>query len=360
MTDVYLHDDASRQLMPNKPTVQVKELHLFSNTSNANGDHHNAQERILLAKKREINNDDDDGTDSDDVRIDNEDNDNKKSTRARKHFKPSSLTAGVSGANPIRSSSSSSSLSNTSESSLTNECNESSDQPPPPPPHSIVQELSMGHDRAHACTNLESTSDADSESLDDDDVNVDDGGRCVFFEAIVKLDSTQLNGSFFFCLSCCRQLATSLDFMQHSQGHSSFRLSDEQEGFLSSGLAVASSRGSKIVAFLMEKRMKAKFLRGYAHDLLVPNEETALCLEKLNKDLKKKQTRAEQEDEENFIEFDHDSEDDDDDDEEEEDERASDRKSNNALLFIDYSIIKFNRIVNILKVYIFVVKKLPH
>jgi hypothetical protein len=127
----------------------------------------------------------------------------------------------------------------------------------------------------------------------------------------------------------------------------------------------------------MEKRMKTKFLNEYAHDLLVANEETAMCLEKLNKNdffskklakVKRRKRRSsssskyddddddneesEAENLENLIEFDDNENDDpnhDDYDEEDEEEENKNTDKTNALLFIDYSIIKFNRIVNILK-----------
>ena len=104
--------------------------------------------------------------------------------------------------------------------------------------------------------------------------------------------------------------------------------------------------------------MKAKFLNEYAHGLIVANEETALYLEKLNrndgksaKGVKRKATNDESGNEvdgddeslENLIKFEFDDDDEDDEDE----EKTTDKT--NALLFIDYSIIKFNRIVNILK-----------
>ena len=41
---------------------------------------------------------------------------------------------------------------------------------------------------------------------------------------------------------------------------------------------------SKIIVFLIETEMKQKFLEKYSHDLLVSNEETAVCLEQLNRD----------------------------------------------------------------------------
>lgn len=44
---------------------------------------------------------------------------------------------------------------------------------------------------------------------------------------------------------------------------------------------------SKIIVFLIETGMKYKFLENYSHDLLVSNEETAVCLEELNRENKK-------------------------------------------------------------------------
>ena len=113
------------------------------------------------------------------------------------------------------------------------------------------------------------------------------GNECsdVFFEKIFNTASEP--SALFFCVCCRTQFASNDEFVRHcGLAHANFKLSKEQEQFLGSNLVIhkCGSAANKIIVFLMERRMKAKFLGEYAHDLLVANEETALCLEKLNKD----------------------------------------------------------------------------
>lgn len=149
--------------------------------------------------------------------------------------------------------------------------------------------------------------------------------------------------------------------------------------------------------------MKQRFLANYSHDLLVGNEETALCLEQLNKDTckpksktttgrrKRQQQRLLTNDENNnnghkerrrrrrrrknkFGSSENENEDDeedlmeedesssssshfgddnnnqhDDDDNECESDDSSSWETTNGLLFVDYSIIQFARVISILR-----------
>lgn len=98
----------------------------------------------------------------------------------------------------------------------------------------------------------------------------------------------------FFCIKCCYKFETSTDFLKHcnsevsSQIHGKFLLTKDQEEFLTNSLASYKGQrvDTKIVVFLMATEFKQKFMEKYSHDLLVANEETAICLEELNNDRK--------------------------------------------------------------------------
>ncbi len=120
---------------------------------------------------------------------------------------------------------------------------------------------------------------------------------------------------------------------------------------------------NKIIVFLMEKKMKQKFLDQYSQDLLVANEETALCLEELNTERKKlKKEHASlamyddyaMNDDDSIQEENNKNTNSDDDKDQAETHFNNDKQVENSdkqysLLFIDYSIIQFNRIIKNLK-----------
>lgn len=80
------------------------------------------------------------------------------------------------------------------------------------------------------------------------------------------------------------------DLIQSTHGR--FRLNKEQERFLTSNLVIYRNNDkeltsqhrvdTKISVFLLNTEIKHKFMENYSHDLLVANEETAICLDNLN------------------------------------------------------------------------------
>jgi hypothetical protein len=201
--------------------------------------------------------------------------------------------------------------------------------------------------------------------------------------------TTPTTGSYFICVCCRVNFESNADFLQHLENEHYFVLDKERERFVRTEMISAEK---KLIAFLMEKKMKHKFLAKYAHDLLVGNEETALCLEQLNKERtsmkirKMKTTKlaikngkqrggggvAENFDENNnnsrnsydendensngggednnefnsYADYDSVGEDEPVDGDEETNDDQHDKYS---LLFIDYSIIQFNRVIMIVK-----------
>lgn len=198
--------------------------------------------------------------------------------------------------------------------------------------------------------------------------------------------TTTTTGSYFICVCCRVNFESNADFLQHLENEHYFVLDKERERFVRTEMISAEK---KLIAFLMEKKMKQKFLAKYAHDLLVGNEETALCLEQLNKETsmkirKMKTTKlaikngkqrggggvAENFDENNnnsrnsYDENDENSNggggDEDNNEfnsyadydsvgEDADEETNDDQHDKYSLLFIDYSIIQFNRVIMIVK-----------
>ena len=97
-------------------------------------------------------------------------------------------------------------------------------------------------------------------------------------------------------------------------------MSKEQEAFILAAFNTLAMCKNNMIVFLMEKKMKKKFLNEYGHDNQIFNEETAMCLEYLNNN--------------NFLtdtDNDHNTD------------------KTNSFLFIDFSIITFNGILSIMK-----------
>jgi hypothetical protein len=219
--------------------------------------------------------------------------------------------------------------------------------------------------------------------------------------------------TFLFICICCRQrFDNNRDFLRHIENeqthgnHSataktvtpgSFKLDKRHESFILNELSCdasststattspAAPRFNKIIVFLMESKMKFNFLNKYSHDLLATNEETALWLEDLNKEVRRKRSKKpsdrlkqletaasvdensstttnmyenelnddyddESGNDENDVhvddaEFDHSN----DAGEFENDAQTTTTTTKFSLLFVDYSIIQFNRVVLILK-----------
>lgn len=220
---------------------------------------------------------------------------------------------------------------------------------------------------------------------------------------------------YFMCLCCRCKFELGLDFIDHIHTcHHSFILDSNRDRFVFFVDVEVFSRVVKtvwvdfrfirneinhseksVIVVFMEMKMKQRFLARNSHDLLVGNEETALCLEQLNKDdvtsqnnhsnsvdrytyLKIKvycstnridrfqngkrsngdydENNNHRKTSENEEESEHDDEDDldsrlssssfDDYDSTADDEFSS---GSNALLFIDFSIIQFNRVISILR-----------
>src|SRR5690606_2336485 len=145
--------------------------------------------------------------------------------------------------------------------------------------------------------------------------------------------------NFFFCTQCVCKVNTSADFLKHcfnshnTTNNGSFNklvISKQAEEFIIKLVDAPRS----IVVVLMLGEMKSRFMNRYSNDLLVANEETALCLEELNR-----------ENNNSMIE-----------DEEQENETIGSVNSSSSthhehhphdlsLLFIDYSIIQFGRVI---------------
>lgn len=207
-----------------------------------------------------------------------------------------------------------------------------------------------------------------SDHYDDDHLN----DLKLYFDRILFENTNNTNSDLcettnlgqFFCVCCRLRFETNKDFLKHCNSdltlsiHKKFKLNKEQEKFINDNLIINKNNGSKIenkiIIFLMDKLMKLKFLDKFAQDLLVANEETALCLEELNNETKKPKisfnkptTKSDNESEEDdYIQDLSESE-------EKFNQSDSDEISNNkqnySLLFIDYSIIQFSRIIKNLK-----------
>jgi hypothetical protein len=227
-----------------------------------------------------------------------------------------------------------------------------------------------------------------------------------FFEDILS-EQTPNSNQFesFMCICCHLTFRNNQEFLAHctsSKLHLNLNLTRDQERFILNNLCVthnvnkseedelnlskSSSNSanhtveSKIVVILMEKRIKMQFLNENAQDLLAPNEEIAHCLERLNKEQQKSKMRKrkkvsnetestdnerEEEDEEDWANgYDHDEDDLANENENfqtdnEYDSAYYEYNNNNnwssneqafySLLFIDISIVKFNRILKIIK-----------
>ena len=223
--------------------------------------------------------------------------------------------------------------------------------------------------------------------------------------------SNRPNGNYFFCICCRLKFNNNLEFIKHckhdlnessssvnssmSHYHHNFKLSKEQENFIYNDMIISKKIDSsqadnddeksssksdsdslfknKIAVFLMEKYMKLNFLNQYSQDLLVANEETGQCLEKLNKEKKFKSNKSnkatskrtskkfkkdnnglDEDYEEEFDDYNMENDDLSEDDYSDEDEFYDDYDDSYdlnkfSLLFIDFSIIRLNRIVSMLK-----------
>ena len=159
------------------------------------------------------------------------------------------------------------------------------------------------------------------------------------------------SSSCFLCVCCRLRLQSSKAFLQHcsaSNEHGLFRPNKEQETFFNNNLAAKVE--SKIIVLLIESQMKQLFLEKYSQDLLVANEETALCLDELNKE-KRAHKRHDDEADDDYDEFVKENNADECDISGEPPVLNDDHQLHNqySLLFIDYSIIKFSRIISKLR-----------
>lgn len=192
------------------------------------------------------------------------------------------------------------------------------------------------------------------------------------FKSTSNNDSSDLLSNRFFCINCRLKFETSEDFLRHCNEevdscHTNFRVNKDQEKFLINNLVILKKQSNvrvdcKIIVFLIESEMKKKFLEKYSHDLLVANEETAICLEDLNNDKRSSGFKSKNSND-RLINNENDSVKNDDEyvDFESENEFAeyddlNDKQKQNeistnefALLFVEYSIIQFSRILEKLK-----------
>ena len=144
-----------------------------------------------------------------------------------------------------------------------------------------------------------------------------------FSQLIDKNEKTSEN--FFYCIQCTAKFNSNEEFLKHCNcGEHHFKFANKDAVAFLTHLDAPRS----IIVILLERKMKSCFMDRYSNDLLVANEETALCLEELNRD-------------ENAASGG-----------EEFDETASNTSSTDSelsLLFIDYSIIQFSRVITILQ-----------
>lgn len=249
--------------------------------------------------------------------------------------------------------------------------------------------IKMNRSRSSSGSRCSSVSvSSSSSSCDRFDLN-DASNLNVFFDSLTNrfgsdcdrakssLDDDGRENFMFICIGCRRQFDRNVDFLSHvenehckqKQHQHMFKLAKEHDNFLRNELTpgVKKHHLNKIVVFLMEKKMKLTFMHKYAQNLLATNEDTALCLEQLNRERKsgksKKKSREPTnssfdesssthmyENETNLDEFSNSSSSDYSADEITDDQSPYDSNiSDETLLFIDYSIIHFNRLISILK-----------
>jgi hypothetical protein len=157
--------------------------------------------------------------------------------------------------------------------------------------------------------------------------------RLVFdqFYRRVLIDQHHLtNKNIYLCLNCFKNFdSNAQDFQTHllTESHNSSKTCNNNynknrlSNLINSDLFIeCQESSSSLLICLIDKRVKTEFLNLNSNSLLVSNEEIALRLDELNK-------KNDEEDKE-------------------EEEGKSDELS---LLFIDYSIIKFSRIISLIK-----------
>jgi hypothetical protein len=145
----------------------------------------------------------------------------------------------------------------------------------------------------------------------------------------------------FYCTHCLVEFDSNSEFRAHCKAnipscehreHYSF-VNPNCEEFIVDDL----SSPRAILVLLMERKMKARFMGRYSHDLLVVNEQLALCLEELNDDY------------DNIADDDDGDHDDDDSNSQFSLQSSTNGHEDLSLLFIDYSIIQFSRVVGLLQ-----------
>jgi hypothetical protein len=164
--------------------------------------------------------------------------------------------------------------------------------------------------------------------------------------------ATTRSDNFFYCTQCLVKFDSSVEFVAHCKnsvinipGYDDDNNDDEEETasivqqqqhphyvFSSANCEefvheLDASASRAMIVILMDKRMKQRFMSRYGNDLLVANEETALCLDELNRE----PTAVSGYSEEDTV------------------DSLQSPQQDLSLLFIDYSIIQFNRVIKILQ-----------